>query len=107
VTWRFTTNKEPVSPEPDLTNEVSEHKGVLLVRLGRGSAMQVRLAADRVSALYRTVPIAQAMQVEGDSKWQFASDAQLRGWMEQASAIGRWLLAQGLRYDRVEAAALP
>lgn len=92
-----------------MTNEVSEREGVLLVRLGHGSAMQVRLAEDRASVLYRTVPIAQATRVEDDSKWQFASDVQLRGWIEQASAIGRWLW---LNYERVaeqftEAAALP
>jgi hypothetical protein len=88
-----------------VTDEVSEHKGVLLVRLGRGSAMQVRLASDGAGVLHRTVPMAQATRVEDDSHWQFASDEQLRGWIDQASAVGRWLLAQGLRYDRVEAAA--
>jgi hypothetical protein len=109
--WRFTTRNDQ-SPQPDVMNEVSEREGVLLVRLGRGSAMQVRLTADRASVLCRTVPIAQATRVEVDSKWQFASDAQVCGWIEHASAIGRWLLAKGLDYNRVaqqlsEAAALP
>jgi hypothetical protein len=104
--------KEQAPFQPDVTNEVSERAGVLLVRLGRGSAMQVRLAADGASVLCRTVPIARAMQVEDVSEWQLAPESQLRGWIERKSAIGRWLLAKGLRYNRVaeqltEAAALP
>ncbi|HEX5230176.1 MAG TPA: hypothetical protein VFW44_20830 [Bryobacteraceae bacterium] len=83
---------------PDPTEEVSEHRGVLLVRLGRGSAMQVRLASDG-AVYYRIVPIANVTLVEDDSSWQQASDAQVGVWMHDDSSIGLWLLAKGLRYD--------
>jgi hypothetical protein len=81
--------------KPDTTNEVTERDGVLLVRLGRGSAMQVRLEPRRASVSFRIVPIAKATQLEGDLPWELASDDQLRGWIHSGSAIGRWLLAKG------------
>jgi hypothetical protein len=71
--------------------EVSEYKGILLVRLGRGSAMQLRIQPDQASVLFRIVPISKATQLEGDSPWQAASDSQLRAWIHPDSAIGRWL----------------
>jgi hypothetical protein len=76
-------------------NEVSEREGTLLVRLGRGAAMQVRLNRDPACVLLRVVPIAKATQLEGDSPWQLASDEQLRGWIHSDSAIGQWLLSKG------------
>ncbi|MGP0070919.1 MAG: hypothetical protein ACLPWF_03160 [Bryobacteraceae bacterium] len=79
----------------DMTNEVSERDGVLLVRLGRGFAMQVRRNSDGTGVLLRIVPMTKATQLEGDSPWQVAPDSQLREWIEQDSAIGRWLLAKG------------
>jgi hypothetical protein len=85
----------------DVTNEVSEYEGVLLVRLGRGSAMQVRMGSERPTVLFRVVPIAKATQLESDSPWQVASDSQLRAWIHPDSAIGRWLVAKGVDSDRI------
>jgi hypothetical protein len=85
----------------DITNEVSEHEGILLVRLGRGSAMQVRLQSDQPSVFIRTVPIAEAKHVDGDSTWQQASDSQLRSWIQSDSAIWQWLLAKGFDGDQI------
>jgi len=86
-------------------NEVSEHAGVLLVRLGRGSAMQVRYDPDGPRALFRIVPIATASQLSGDAPWRAASGAQLQGWVDSDSAVGRWLLSKGLDCRKTAAAA--
>jgi hypothetical protein len=85
--------------QPDSTelNEVSEHEGILLVRLGRGSAMQVRVQCDGAGAAFRIVPIAEAKQVSGEVPWLVASDTQLEAWIQPDSTIGRWLIANGLR----------
>ncbi len=80
----------------DVTDEVSEYHGMLLVRLGAGSAMQVRLQPDGASVLTRIVPLAKATQLEGDSMWQAASEAQLRGWIQSNAAIWQWLVAKGV-----------
>lgn len=80
-------------------NEISEYDGILLVRLGRGSAMQLRLEADRTQVSFRVVPIARATQVSSETEWQMASYGQLEGWLQADSAIGTWLLAKGLRLD--------
>jgi len=80
----------------DVTNEVSEYKGALLVRLGRGCAMQMRVRPNPTGVSFRIVPMSKAMQLEDDSPWQDASDSQLRAWMNPDSAIGRWLLAKGV-----------
>jgi len=80
--------------EPPKINEVWEHDGVLLVRLGRGSAMQVRIQPDRSGVLFRIVPIAKATLVKGDVPWQVASESQLLAWMHPDSAIGQWLERQ-------------
>lgn len=85
------------SPFPeDSTNEVWEYEGTLLVRLGRGAAMQVRLDPDRTSVVFRVVPIAKATLLAGDSTWQVASDSQLSEWLQPHSAVGRWLMGKGL-----------
>jgi len=84
-------------------NEVSEYKGVLLVRLARGCAMQVRMQPGRTGVFYRVVPISNATHVGGDAPWQAASDSQLLAWIHPDSAIGRWLLANGI--DRAQCAA--
>ncbi len=85
----------------DIVDEVSERAGTLLVRLNRGSAMQVRLQPDTGGVLTRTVPIAKVTQLAGDSPWQAASDFQLRAWMQSGSAIWQWLLAQGMDGDTI------
>lgn len=84
-------------------NEVSEHEGVLLVRLGRGSAMQVRF--DDARTLFRIVPIARVSQLNGDAPWHAASHAQLQAWVHSDSAVGRWLLSKGLVCARPAVAA--
>jgi len=86
----------PCQPALDVTDEVSEYKGVLLVRMGRGSAMQVRIQQDHGSVSFRIVPISKATQLVDDSPWNAASDSQLRAWIHPESAIGRWLLAKGV-----------
>jgi hypothetical protein len=83
-------------PARDVTDEVSEYKGILLVRMGRGSAMQLRIQPDQASVLFRIVPISKATQLEDDSPWQVASDSQLRAWIHPDSAIGQWLLVKGV-----------
>jgi hypothetical protein len=80
----------------EVTDEVSEYKGVLLVRMARGSAMQMRTQPNPAGVWFRIVPISKATQLEGDSPWQAASESQLRGWIHPDSAIGRWLLAKGM-----------
>lgn len=90
-------------------NEVSEHEGVLLVRLGRGSAMQVRFEppvdAGAAQSWFRIVPIAKARQLSGDAPWHAASEAQLQAWVDSGSAVGRWLLSKGLDCARSAVAA--
>jgi hypothetical protein len=83
-------------PARDVTDEVSEYKGSLLVRMGRGSAMQMRIQPDHAGVFFRIVPISKATQLEDDSPWQAASDSQLRAWIHPDSAIGRWLLVKGV-----------
>jgi hypothetical protein len=86
-------------------NEVSEQDGVLLVRLGRGSAMQIRFEADEGLALFRIVPIAKASKLNGHAPWHAASEAQLQAWVNSDSAAGRWLLSKGLVVARPAVAA--
>lgn len=88
--------RRPPPARTDIVDEVSERAGTLLVRLNRGSVMQVRLHPDTGGVLIRTVPIAKATQLAGDSPWQAASDSELRAWMQSGSAIWQWLLAQGI-----------
>jgi hypothetical protein len=80
----------------DVTDEVSEYKGALLVRMGRGSAMQLRTQLDPNTVLFRIVPISKATLLEDDSPWQEASDSQRDAWIYGDSAIGRWLLTKGI-----------
>jgi hypothetical protein len=91
----------PCQLSRDFTEEVSEYEDVLLVRLGRGSAMQLRIQPDEAGVLFRIVPIAKATQVKDESPWQLASDLQLRAWLHPASAIGRWLLAKGVDGEKL------
>ena len=77
-----------------MTNEVAEYKGILLVRLGRGSAMQLRIEPDRANVAFRVVPIAQATALNDESPWQLADESQLNAWIHPGSAIGQWLLAK-------------
>jgi hypothetical protein len=88
-------------PAGPVAEEVSEQAGVLLVRLGAGSAMQVRPQPDGASVLIRIVPIAQATQVESDVMWQVASDSWLRTWVQSNSAIWHWLLAEGIDGEKI------
>jgi hypothetical protein len=97
-------NNMPNQPALKITDEVAEYKSALLVRLGRGCAMQMRIEADRARVLFRIVPILKATQLEGDSAWQAASDSQLRAWIHPDSAIGQWLLAKGIDGNRCAAA---
>jgi hypothetical protein len=90
------TGSSSIPFKQDLTNEVLEHEGVLMVRLGRGSAMQMRLDPDRTGVVFRIVPIAKATRLEGDSTWHVVSDSQLRTWIHPDSAIGQWLMGKGL-----------
>jgi len=80
--------------ESCLSDEISEYNGVLLVRLGAGRALQVRLRGSDV--LTRTVPIAKAMQVGEYSPWQLASASCVQAWIQSNAAIWRWLLAKGI-----------
>jgi hypothetical protein len=84
-----------------VADEVSEYAGVLLVRLSGGSAMQVQLPAEADGVLIRTVPIAKATRMDGDSPWQTAPDSQLRAWIQSGSAIWQWLLAKGVDGDKI------
>jgi hypothetical protein len=87
---------KPDAFKQDVTNEVSEYEGSLLVRLGRGSAMQLQLSPDRTTVVFRIVPIAKARRLDLELPWHVAGDTQLRGWLEPESAIGQWLVKQGL-----------
>jgi hypothetical protein len=84
-----------------VADEVSEQSGVLLVRLGGGSAMQVRPQPDGASVLIRIVPIAKATQLEGDASWEVASDSWLQKWAQSNSAIWHWLLAKGIDGEKI------
>jgi hypothetical protein len=86
-------------------NEVSEHDGVLLVRLGRGSAMQVRFDSEDPRILFRIVPIAKVSQLNGDAPWRTASEAQLQAWIHSDSAVGRWLVSKRLDRESTATAA--
>ena len=91
----------PKQTTKNVTDEVSEHKGALLVRLGRGCAMQMRVRPNLAGVMFRIVPISSALQLDDDSPWQDASDPQLSAWSHPDSAIGRWLLAQGIDGGRI------
>jgi hypothetical protein len=95
----------PRTEVPSVPNEVLEHQGLLLVRLGRGSAMQVRIEPGGSDVRYRIVPIANATQLNGDSPWMSASDGQIRGWIHPDSAIGQWLMAKGLVVNKPKSPA--
>jgi hypothetical protein len=87
----------------EVTNEVSELDGILLVRLGGCSAMQVRLELDRPeSVLIRIVPMAKATHLHGDAPWQTATDSQLQSWSQSGSAIWTWLLTKGIDSGKIE-----
>jgi hypothetical protein len=80
--------------ESCLSDEISEYNGVLLVRLGAGRAMQVRLRGSEI--LTRTVPIAKAMQIGEHPPWQLASASCVQAWIQSNAAIWRWLVAKGI-----------
>jgi hypothetical protein len=87
----------------EVTNEVSELDGILLVRLGGCSAMQVRLEPEHPeSVLIRIVPMARATQLQGDALWQIATDVQLQNWIQSDSALWDWLVARGIDSGKVE-----
>ena len=77
-----------------LSEEVSEYKGILLVRLRAGNAMQVRLQGSDV--LTRTVPIANATHVGEHPPWRLASSNYIWAWIQSNAAIWRWLVSKGL-----------
>jgi hypothetical protein len=79
----------------DLSDEVCELDGILLVRLGAGLAMQVRLRGSDV--LTRTVPIAKATQIGEHPTWQIASASCVQVWIQSNAAIWRWLVSKGYR----------
>jgi hypothetical protein len=93
--------RDPSDGTVAVADEVSEQAGVLLVRLGGGSAMQVRPQPDGASVLIRIVSIAKATQLEGDAIWQLASDSWLRTWVQSNSAIWHWLLAKGVDGEKI------
>jgi hypothetical protein len=86
----------------EVTNEVTEMEGTLLVRLGGASAMQVRVEEDKEHVLIRTVPIAKATLLHDDANWHVATDSQLWSWIQSESAIGQWLLAHGIDSYKIE-----
>ncbi len=86
----------------EVTNEVAEREGILLVRLGGCSAMQVRLEPDRDNVTFRIVPMAKATQIQSDTPWQIASESQLRAWIQSSCAIWQWLLAKGVDREKIE-----
>jgi hypothetical protein len=86
----------------EVTNEVSELDGILLVRLGGCSAMQVRLEPDRENVVIRIVPMARATDLHGVAPWQFTTDVQLQNWSQSGSAVWQWLVARGIDSDKVE-----
>ena len=88
--------------QQEVTNEVAEREGILLVRLGGCSAMQVRLEPDRDNVTFRIVPIAKATQIQSDTPWQIASESQLRAWIQSSGAIWQWLLAKGVDREKIE-----
>jgi len=87
----------------EVTNEVSELEGILLVRLGGCSAMQVRLElGSPESVLIRIVPMARATHLQGDAPWQSATDVQLQSWIQSDSAVWEWLVARGIDSGKIE-----
>ena len=80
-----------------LSDEVSEYDGILLVRLGAGLAMQVRLHGSDV--LTRTVPIAKVMQIREYPPWEPVTGRCIQAWMQSDAAIWRWLLAKGINVE--------
>jgi hypothetical protein len=86
----------------EVTNEVSELDGILLVRLGGCSAMQVRLQPDHESVVIRVVPMARATHLQSVAPWHSATDVQLQSWSQSDSAVWQWLVARGIDSDKVE-----
>jgi len=89
-----------VPVKQEVTNEVVEVDGVLLVRLGGCSAMQLKLATPD-TVLMRVVPMAEATRLDGNAPWQPATDAQLRSWIASGGAVWQWLLAKGLDVETI------
>jgi hypothetical protein len=86
----------------EVTNEVSELDGILLVRLGGCSAMQVRLQPDHESVVIRIVPMARATNLQGVAPWHIATDVQLQSWSQSDSAVWQWLVARGIDCGKIE-----
>jgi hypothetical protein len=80
-----------------MADEVSEYRGILLVRLGAGFVMQVRLQAQGKAVLTRTMPIAKALRIEADPPWEIASPGSLRVWSQSHSPIWQWLQGKGIQ----------
>ena len=107
----LTKNRQPIPKahssfdipfKQEVTNEVSELDGILLVRLGGCSAMQVRLEPDRESVVIRIVPMAKATYLQSVTPWQIATDVQLQSWSQSDSAVWQWLVAGGIDSGKIE-----
>ena len=98
----FTVSGFDVPYREQVTDEVLELDGVLLVRMGRCSAMQVKL--DRECVMVRVVPMVEATRLDSDAPWQAASERQIESWVRSAGAVWRWLLSKGYRTATVTAA---
>ncbi len=82
-----------------MADEVSEYRGILLVRLGDGFVMQVRLQSQGKCVLTRTIPLAKALQIEADPPWEIASPGSLRVWNQSHSTIWQWLQGKGIHAE--------
>jgi hypothetical protein len=84
-----------------MADEVSEYRGILLVRLGDGFVMQVRLQSQGKCVLTRTIPIAKALRIEADPPWEIASPGSLQVWNQSHSTIWRWLQGKGIHAEAI------
>ena len=74
-----------------------EHSGVLIQPFPNGTAMQVKLAPDRLDVRTRTVPGDKANETKGDTpKWLTAYDYVISEWVLSNSPVWQWLKEKGI-----------
>jgi hypothetical protein len=74
-----------------------EHQGVLVQDLENGTAMQVKLAPDRIDVRWRSVPVALINETDTDTPaWTTAYGFNLATWVTGNSPVFRWLKEKGI-----------
>jgi hypothetical protein len=74
-----------------------EVDGVLVQDLENGTAMQVKLEADRVGVRHRAVPVARMNDVTAEEpEWLTAYNFSMAEWVNNNSPVWQWLQEKGI-----------